>query len=172
MSFLFIDLEMTGLDPVNDHILEIAAIVTDFDLNEKDLYSSIVHQSDTVLNNMSKWCHDHFDGPNRLTEQSRRSTVSIIEVEQELLQLLEKYEKPFYLCGNSVHMDKFFLMQHMPTLTTILHYRIIDISTIKILTEKWTTIQPIKKSYQHRAMEDIRESIEELRMYKETLFSK
>jgi oligoribonuclease len=167
------DLEMSGLDPRRCAILEIAVIVTDADLSViaegPDL---IVHQDDGVLASMDEWCTTHH-GASGLTAAVRASKISAPEAEQRCLEFLRRHIKPGSspLCGNSVWQDRRFLVEHMPELDAFLHYRLIDVSTIKELVKRWyPDLQPPKKAEAHRALEDIRESIAELRFYRETVF--
>lgn len=170
---IWIDMEMTGLDPDREHVLEIASLVTDAELEiiaeGPDL---VIHQSDEILAAMGEWCTEHH-GQSGLTEQSRRSTVSLAEAERQTLEFLRAHCQPGEspLCGNSVGQDRRFLVRHMPTLEAFLHYRIVDVSTIKELCRRWyPELPPLAKRESHRALDDIRESIEELRYYREAAF--
>jgi oligoribonuclease len=167
------DLEMSGLDPKRCAILEIAVIVTDADLaivaEGPDL---IVHQEDAVLEAMDEWCTTHH-GQSGLTAAVRASTISLAEAEKRCLDFLAKHTKAGTspLCGNSVWQDRRFLAEHTPALDSFLHYRLIDVSTIKELVKRWyPDLEPPKKSDAHRALEDIRESIAELSFYRDTVF--
>ena len=170
---VWIDLEMSGLDPHRHAILEIALILTDAELaivaEGPDI---VVHQEDGVLAAMDEWCTTHH-GKSGLTAAVRASTVSLQEAERRCLEFLEAHTKPGTspLCGNSVWQDRRFLVEHMPDLERFLNYRIVDVSTIKELVKRWyPDLQPPKKSDAHRALDDIRESIAELRFYREHLF--
>ncbi len=168
---VWMDLEMTGLDPEKDRILEIATLITDDELNlvaeGPDL---VVHQPDDLLDGMDEWNTEHH-GSSGLTEASRRSTISEQEAEQRTLEFLRQHvaEGASPLCGNTVHQDKRFLVRQMPRIDAYLHYRILDVSTLKELAKRWYPAEyeaaPDKQGG-HRALVDIQESIEELRYYR------
>lgn len=167
---------MTGLDPSVHRITEMAVIVTDSNLNVIAKGPEIiVHQSDEVLDNMSEWCQEHFGGDDGLTKKVRDSSISTKECEEQVLKFVQQYTKPGQspLCGNSIGQDKRFLANEMPAFYEHLHYRIIDVSTVKELARRWYPKlfknRP-KKKLCHRAMDDIEESIEELRWYRENVF--
>ncbi|XP_011165727.1 probable oligoribonuclease [Solenopsis invicta] len=172
---VWIDLEMTGLDVDKDHILEIACLVTDKNLNviSEDL-NIVIHQSDIILENMNDWCKENHTKTG-LTQNSRSSTVSLEEAEKMVLNFLKKYtlERSCPLAGSSVYMDRFFLHKYMPLVNEYLHYRIIDVSTVKEIARRWNpgvlNSMP-KKKLNHRALDDIKESINELRYYKKNFF--
>ena len=164
---------MSGLDPETCRILEIATIVTDAELEiiaeGPDL---VVHQPDEVLAAMDEWCTKHH-GESGLTDQVRLSTVSVAEAEQRtiafLLQHTERGASP--LCGNSVWQDRRFIAKYMPQLDAFLHYRLVDVSTIKELARRWYPASPPPpKAESHRALDDIRESIAELSHYRAHVF--
>jgi len=164
---------MSGLDPQRCHILEIATLVTDADLKVlgegPDL---VVHQPDAVLDAMDSWCTEHH-GDSGLTAAVKTSTISVADAERRTLSFLRDFcdrgESP--LCGNSVYMDRIFINRYMPRLGDFLHYRTVDVSTIKELARRWyPDLDPSPKMEAHRAMDDIRESIAELRHYRETVF--
>ena len=164
---------MTGLDPHSCHVLEIATVVTDADL--KVLGEGphlIVHQPDEVLDGMSQWCIDHH-GASGLTEAVRVSTVSVTDAEAQTLRFLEGLTEEGLspVCGNSVDLDRRFIQKHMPTLDAFLHWQIIDVTTIKELAKRWyPDSKAPEKANTHRALDDILESIAELRFYRENLF--
>lgn len=170
-NLVWMDLEMTGLDPVKDKIIEIATLVTDSELNIIAKGPClIVHQSDEVMNNMNDWCIKHH-GQSGLTQAVKDSKVSQEEACQQtrdfILEFCEKGRAP--LCGNSIGQDRMFLMNHMPEIIDVLHYRVVDVSSMKELFNRW---YGQKKSYftkktTHRALDDIIESIEELKFYRE-----
>ncbi|CAH2084952.1 unnamed protein product [Euphydryas editha] len=172
---VWVDLEMTGLDINKDHILEIACLVTDANLNViAEGPNIIIHQPDEILNAMNDWCIAQH-GESGLTEASRKSNISVKEAENKILNFVKSYvpEKKCPLGGNSVYMDRLFLRKYMPNLNEYLHYRIIDVSTIKELAKRWykkeySRLPP--KKFQHRCLSDIKESIEELKYYKENIF--
>jgi len=167
------DLEMSGLDPDRCAILEIATIVTDADLvviaEGPDL---VIHQDDAVLDAMDEWCTKHH-GDSGLTAQVKASTVSLAEAERLTLEFVTAHTtaRASPLCGNTIWQDRRFLLKHMPQLEAWLHYRLVDVSTIKELARRWyPDVKAPSKSDSHRALDDIRESIAELRFYREHLF--
>ncbi len=170
---VWMDLEMTGLDPAHDTILEIATIITDNELNiVAEGPNLAIHQPDEVLASMDAWCREHH-GRSGLTDRVRASRISMHEAERMTLDFIRRHvpERSSPLCGNSVHQDRRFLVRHMPALEAWLHYRIIDVSTIKELARRWfPELKPPAKKEAHLALADIRESIAELRFYRETLF--
>lgn len=170
---VWLDLEMTGLDPDTCTILEAAVIVTGDDLQELDEGLHIViHQSDGVLDAMDDWCTRQH-GQSGLTEAVRRSTVNIARAEEQILAYLRRFTRPGEspLCGNSVGHDRRFLVRHMPALAEFLHYRVVDVSTIKELVRRWYPALAIpQKGDRHRALDDVRDSIAELRFYRDTVF--
>jgi len=170
---VWIDMEMTGLDVARHHVLEVAAIVTDGDLNEvDDGLDLIVHQPEDVLALMDEWCVNQH-GQSGLTAAVRESRVGLAEAEALLLEYLRRHtsEGQSPLCGNSVGHDKRFLERWMPEVVQHLHYRIIDVSTVKELALHWyPEMERFPKGEAHRAHDDIRESIAELRYYREQLF--
>ncbi|KAK9487487.1 ribonuclease H-like domain-containing protein [Lipomyces starkeyi] len=171
---VWIDCEMTGLDVYNDRIIEVACFVTDGDLNvvEPNGFEEVISCPDTILDGMDEWCVSHH-GQSGLTAKVRASTSSTRDVEIKLLKYLKDEcgvtdERTGMLSGNSVHMDKEFLRREMPELINFLHYRIIDVSTLKELARRRNpTLKrgaPAKK-YSHTAKSDILESIGELKYY-------
>ncbi len=170
---VWMDLEMTGLDPERDTILEIATIITDGELNVVAEGPSLaVHQPDAVLESMNEWCRQHH-ADSGLTERVRQSPVSLEEAEGLTLDFIKEHipQRSSPLCGNSIHQDRRFLVRYMPTLESWLHYRNIDVSTIKELASRWYPSLPVPaKKGEHLALADVRESIEELRFYHERLF--
>lgn len=172
-SLVWLDMEMTGLDPEHCTILELALIITDSDLDVIDECGPlIVHQPEEVLAAMDPWCIEHH-GASGLTEASRRSTLTLAEAEAQALAFLERYLRPGEppVAGNSVHVDRAFVARHMPRLHAFFHYRNVDVSTVKELVRRWyPDLDPPPKAERHRALEDLRESIAELRFYRETVF--
>ncbi len=171
---VWMDLEMTGLDPRRDRILEIATLVTDDELEVVAAGPElIVHQPDELLDGMDAWNTEHH-GASGLTAASRASTVSEAEAEELTLAFLREHvaEGASPLCGNTVHQDKRFLVAQMPRIDAFLHYRILDVSTIKELARRWYPAEfaaaPAKVGG-HRALADILESIEELRYYRRAI---
>ena len=173
-NLVWLDMEMTGLNPKVDRILEIATIVTDSDLNVLAEGPVIaVHQSDEVLAAMSPWCVEHH-GASGLTERVRASTITEAQAEKQTLRFLEKWvaEKQSPICGNTIGQDRRFLVEYMPNLEAYFHYRYLDVSTVKILAQRWAPeiAAGFPKKEAHLALDDIRESIAELKYYREHLF--
>eukprot|EP00163_Fabomonas_tropica_P033876 TRINITY_DN915_c1_g7_i1.p1 TRINITY_DN915_c1_g7~~TRINITY_DN915_c1_g7_i1.p1 ORF type:complete len:181 (+),score=30.53 TRINITY_DN915_c1_g7_i1:76-618(+) len=171
---VWIDLEMTGLDPEKERIIEIATIVTDSELNlvaEGPVLA--VHQPDSLLDAMDEWC-TNTHGANGLTQRVKDSSISEAEAEQQTLDFLAKYLEPGKspLCGNSIGQDRRFLVKYMPKLEAFFHYRNLDVSTIKELARRWRpdVLAGVKKQGSHLALDDIRDSINELRHYREEFF--
>ena len=171
----WIDMEMTGLDPRRDQVLEIACIVTDGTLDHEIEGPEIaIHQPDEVLEGMNEWCIEQH-GKSGLTQRCRESTVGLEEAETRVLEFLQQHTKPgkVPIAGSTVHCDLAFLRQHMPRIAEHLHYRIVDVSSVKELCKRWFPHQwreAPKKVLAHTAMSDIRESIQELRYYRRTIF--
>lgn len=170
---VWVDMEMSGLDPETCSILEVAALITDAELNEVgDELDLVVHQPDSVLDAMDEWCTRQH-GESGLTEAVRKSTVSVEKAEGLVVAFLVRHVKKGAspLCGNSVGQDKRFLEQYMPRVIEHLHYRVIDVSTVKELARRWyPDLPPYEKRGGHRALDDIRESIAELRYFREKVF--
>ncbi len=173
-NLIWIDLEMTGLDPSTDHILEIATLVTDKQLNllaEGPVLA--VHHSDAVLAAMGEWCTRQH-GQSGLTERVRQSSTSLAEAEQQTLVFLRRYLAPGAspMCGNSICQDRRFLARQMQELERFFHYRNLDVSTLKELAKRWApgTAAGFTKESTHLAMADIRDSVAELKYYREHLF--
>ncbi|XP_012669755.1 small fragment nuclease [Clupea harengus] len=172
---VWVDLEMTGLDIEKDEIIEMACIITDSELNIlAEGPNLIINQPDELLDGMSEWCQTHH-GSSGLTQAVRDSKISLQDAEKEFLSFIKKYTPPHQcpLAGNSVHADKKFLDKYMPQFMSQLHYRIIDVSTVKELCRRWYPAEykkaPSKKG-SHRALDDIRESISELKFYRKAIF--
>ncbi len=170
-NLIWIDLEMTGLDPDNDVIIEMATIVTDSQLNVLAEGPVIaVHQSDETLARMDDW-NTRQHGGSGLTQRVRESRISTAEAEQATLAFLEQWvpkgKSP--ICGNSICQDRRFLYRQMPTLEAYFHYRNLDVSTLKELAARWAPqiMEGFKKGGTHLALDDIRDSIAELRHYRE-----
>lgn len=170
-NLIWIDLEMTGLDPDRDVIIEMATIVTDSQLNVLAEGPVIaVHQSDEVLARMDEW-NTRQHGGSGLTQRVRESRISTAEAERLTLEFLEQWvpkgKSP--ICGNSICQDRRFLYRQMPTLEAYFHYRNLDVSTLKELAARWAPqiMEGFKKGGTHLALDDIRDSIAELRHYRE-----
>ncbi|MGX2949761.1 oligoribonuclease [Ursidibacter sp. B-7004-1] len=170
-NLIWIDLEMTGLDPEKERIIEIATIVTDKDLNilaEGPVLA--IHQSDELLNKMSEWCvKTHTE--NGLVERVKQSKLTERAAELQTLDFLKKWvpKGASPICGNSIAQDKRFLYRYMPDLAEFFHYRHLDVSTLKELASRWKPemLNQFNKKNTHLALDDIKESIEELKFYRE-----
>jgi oligoribonuclease len=170
-NLIWIDLEMTGLEPQQDLIIEIATLVTDKNLNilaEGPVIA--VHQSDEILNGMDEW-NTTQHGKSGLTQRVKDSTVNEAEAERQTIAFLEKYvpKGASPMCGNSICQDRRFLANYMPTLEEFFHYRNLDVSTLKELTRRWApdVANGFTKESAHLAMDDIKDSINELVYYRE-----
>jgi oligoribonuclease len=169
-NLVWIDLEMTGLDPLRDHIIEIATIVTDSHLNliaEGPVIA--VHQSDAVLDRMDEW-NRTTHGASGLVERVRKSRVDAAYAEARTMEFLALHalRGASPMCGNSVCQDRRFLAREMPLLERFFHYRNLDVSTLKELARRWApaVLAGVQKASTHSALDDVRESIEELRHYR------
>jgi oligoribonuclease len=174
-NLIWIDLEMSGLDPDNDLIIEIATIVTDKHLvvlAEGPVFA--IHQSDETLAGMDAW-NTRQHGESGLVERVKASEVTESEAEQQTLTFLREYLDPTVspMCGNSICQDRRFLVRYMPELATFFHYRNLDVSTLKILAHLWApdTARAFAKEPTHLALADIYDSIRELRFYREHLLT-
>ena len=172
---LWMDMEMSGLDPERERILEVAALITDGNL-EVVAHGPhvIVHQSEAVLGAMDEWNTTHH-GASGLIDQVRSSTVGDADVERQLLDFVRAHgdQRKIPLAGNSIHQDRRFLERYMPKLEAFLHYRNVDVSSIKELVRRWypdVYAKAPKKRDAHRAVDDLMESVEELRYYRQTVF--
>lgn len=169
---VWIDMEMSGLVPERDRILEVAMVITDADLNPvAEAPVLVVHQPDEVLEAMDSW-NKATHGRSGLIDKVRASTLTEAECEQRLVEFL----KPIVpaggspLCGNTVHQDRRFMARYLPAFDAYLHYRIIDVSTLKELARRWRpdVLAGVAKEGRHEALADVYESIEELRHYRAT----
>ncbi|HGM8165083.1 oligoribonuclease [Pseudomonas aeruginosa] len=170
-NLIWIDLEMTGLDPDRDVIIEMATIVTDSDLNTLAEGPVIaIHQPEEILAGMDEW-NTRQHGQSGLTQRVRESTVSMAEAEAQTLAFLEQWvpKRSSPICGNSICQDRRFLYRHMRRLEGYFHYRNLDVSTLKELAARWApqVRESFKKGNTHLALDDIRESIAELRHYRD-----
>lgn len=171
---VWIDLEMTGLDPETERIIEMATIITDSELNliaEGPVIA--IRQPDSLLDAMDEWC-TRTHGESGLTQRVRDSKTTEAEAEQQTLAFLKEHLEPGKspLCGNSIGQDRRFLVKYMPALEGFFHYRNLDVSTVKELARRWRpdVLEGVKKKGSHLALDDIRDSINELRHYREHFF--
>lgn len=171
---VWVDMEMSGLQPETDRILEIAMIVTDGDLNiVAEGPVLVVHQEDAVLDRMDAW-NKGTHGKSGLIDKVKASALTEADVEAECLAFLKQHVKSSIspMCGNTIHQDRRFMNRYMPKLEAYFHYRNIDVSTIKELCKRWQPeiAKGFSKQQAHTALADIIESVEELRYYREKLF--
>jgi oligoribonuclease len=171
MNLVWLDMEMTGLDPDNDRIIEVAVVVTDAELNilaEGPVFA--IHQSDETLDKMDNW-NKGTHGKSGLIDRVKASTVDEAQAEEQLIAFLKQWvpanKSP--MCGNSICQDRRFMARGMPKLEAFFHYRNLDVSTLKELCRRWKPelASGFKKAQKHTALADIVESIEELRYYRE-----
>jgi oligoribonuclease len=170
-NLIWIDLEMTGLNPDTDLIIEIATVITDKDLNMLAQGPVIaVHQSDAALAAMDEWNQTHH-GQSGLIERVKASTINAAEAERLTIEFLKDWvpANTSPICGNSIGQDRRFLYRYMPQLEAYFHYRNIDVSTLKELAARWAPAvkDGFNKESTHQALDDILESIEELQYYRE-----
>lgn len=170
-NLIWIDLEMTGLDPDNDVIIEIATVVTDAELNELAVGPVLaIKQPAAVMQGMDQW-NTRQHGQSGLTQRVLDSSISVADAEQQTLQFLRQWvpERASPMCGNSICQDRRFLYRGMPQLEAYFHYRHIDVSTLKELAARWKPElkNGFKKASSHLALDDIRDSIAELQYYRE-----
>ncbi|MCE8024448.1 oligoribonuclease [Billgrantia aerodenitrificans] len=169
---VWIDLEMTGLDPERERIIEVATLITDNELNlvaEGPVIA--VHQPDSLLAAMDDW-NQKTHGESGLVERVKQSRIDTAEAERQTLEFLKAYVAPGSspMCGNSVHQDRRFLEREMPELLGFFHYRNLDVSTLKELAKRWNpgALAGFSKRNTHQALDDIRESLAELAHYRNT----
>ena len=170
-NLVWVDMEMTGLDPDSDRIIEVAVVVTDMHLNvlaEGPVFA--IHQSDETMDKMDAW-NKGTHGRSGLIERVKTSTVSEADAEVALIDFLKQYvpagKSP--MCGNTICQDRRFMVRGMPKLEAFFHYRNLDVSTLKELCRRWKPelIAGFKKHQKHTALADILESVEELKYYRE-----
>ena len=170
-NICWLDLEMTGLDPEVERIIEIATIVTDYDLNIIDVGPNLViKQSEELINSMDDWNTEQHN-KSGLVQDVRNSIISERDAELETLEFLKKYMKPGEspLCGNTISQDRRFLIKYMPDLAKFFHYRNLDVTSLKLLVNMWRPdlILNNSKNAKHRALDDVRDSINELSYYRD-----
>ena len=170
-NLVWIDCEMTGLDPEKERLLEIAVVVTGPNLSPRiEGPVCVIHQSDELLNKMDAW-NKGTHGRSGLIEKVKASTTSEQDAEEQILAFIKKYvsKNNSPLCGNTISQDRRFLVKFMPKLEAYLHYRNLDVSTLKELSKRWKpeVFNSFKKQQKHTALADVHESIEELAHYRE-----
>jgi len=173
-NLIWVDLEMTGLDTDNDYIIEVATIITDSQLNFLAEGPAIaIHQDDSVLQTMDEW-NTKQHTKSGLINRVQTSKNTTADAERMTLEFVEKFLKPNSspICGNSICQDRRFMHRLMPQLEQFFHYRNLDVSAIKEVIERWYPDgKQFDKESSHLAMDDIRESIDELRFYRENYFN-
>jgi oligoribonuclease len=170
-NLIWLDCEMTGLDPDNERLIEIAVVVTGPNLEPRiEGPVLVIHQSDELLNKMDKW-NKGTHGKSGLIDKVKASTTTETDAEAEILAFLKKYvpKATSPLCGNTISQDRRFLVKYMPKLDAFFHYRNIDVSTFKELAKRWKpeVYKAFKKQQKHTALADVHESIDELVHYRE-----
>lgn len=173
--FVWCDLEMTGLDPHYNHIIELGIIVTGPDLKPLGTFQRTIWQPEEALSRMEPFVRD-MHTKNGLLERVRKSETSLRNAERDAVGFLLEHVSPFegILSGNSIHMDRSFIVKHMPTFDRLLHYRMVDVSSLKILTRAWFPNAPgrSKVDADHTVISDLQQSIAELAYYQLTFFKK
>ncbi|WP_028358008.1 oligoribonuclease [Brackiella oedipodis] len=168
---IWLDMEMSGLNPEHDRILEVAVVVTEADLSiVAEGPVMVIHQDDSVLDGMDEWNQNHH-GRSGLIQKVKDSTVTEQQAEQRLVEFLSQHVPKGVspLCGNTVNQDRRFMFKYMPQLEAFFHYRTIDVSTLKELSKRWRpdVYKGIRKHGKHEALADVIESIEELAYYRD-----
>lgn len=170
-NLAWLDMEMTGLNPDTDRIIEVAMIITDSDLNilaQSEVL--VIHQPDSIIDHMDKW-NTTTHTRTGLVDKVKASTLTEAEAEKKLLAFISEWipEKASPMCGNSIHQDRRFMVRYMPRLEAYFHYRNLDVSTLKELARRWNPaiVKGISKKGAHQALDDIKESIEEMAYYRE-----
>lgn len=171
-NLIWLDMEMTGLIPETDRVIEIAMVITDNDLNTvAEAPVLVIHQPDSILDGMDNW-NKSTHGKSGLIEKIKISTLSEAMVEEQMLAFLKEYVpvRTSPMCGNSICQDRRFMARWMPKLEEYFHYRNLDVSTLKELAKRWKpeVANGIKKHGKHEALADIYESIAEMKHYRET----
>ena len=169
-NLIWLDCEMTGLDPDNERVIEIAVVITGPNLEPRiEGPVLVIHQSDELLDKMDKW-NKGTHGKSGLIDKVKASTISEADAEAEILAFLKKYvpKATSPLCGNTISQDRRFLVKYMPKLDAFFHYRNIDVSTFKELAKRWRpeVYKAFKKQQKHTALADVHESIDELVHYR------
>lgn len=172
-NLIWLDLEMTGLDPEQERIIEIATVVTNAELEViAEGPNLVIKQADSLLDSMDEWCTRQH-GESGLTAKVRASQISEAQAEQQTLEFLQQYvdagASP--ICGNSIGQDRRFLVKYMPQLESFFHYRNLDVSTLKELARRWDpeALEGFSKKGSHLALDDVYDSINELKHYRQTL---
>ena len=171
-NLVWLDCEMSGLDPERERLLEIAIVITDPQLQTRvEGPVLVIHQSDELLAGMDAW-NRGTHGRSGLTDKVRASTLTEGEAEQQLIAFISRYVSKGVapMCGNTIHQDRRFMVRYMPRLEAYFHYRNLDVSTLKELARRWNpaVYKGVVKKGSHQALDDILESIEELRHYRAT----
>jgi len=174
-NLVWLDCEMTGLDPEKERLLEIAVVVTDPQLGRRvEGPVLVIHQSDALLDGMDAW-NKGTHGRSGLIDKVRASTVTEAQAEQEIIAFLSRYvpKGKAPMCGNSIGQDRRFLVRYMPRLEAFFHYRNVDVSTLKELARRWKpeAYTSFKKAQRHTALADVHESIDELAHYRTHLLA-
>lgn len=170
-NLAWLDMEMTGLNPEHDRIIEVAMIITDSDLNvlaQSEVF--VIHQPDNIIDHMDAW-NTATHNRTGLVARVKSSTLTEAQAEQKLLDFISAWipEKSSPMCGNSIHQDRRFMVRYMPRLEAYFHYRNLDVSTLKELAKRWNPAiaKGVTKKGAHQALDDIKESIEEMSYYRE-----